>query len=308
MELTAEAPGGDWRGRFLVPVYRARAGERLLASGASVCNFGHQIAAHPRPASVSSPLEALFLEQLPTIRRIAGAVARRNGLRGDEVEDWISTLLLRFVEQDYEMLGKFRGESTIATYLTVVVAMLFRDYRVQRWGRWRPSAAALRQGVLAVRLETLVHRDGMPLAEAAERLRTSGETTSSDAELARLLGTLPVRGPLRPREVAIEPVADHLGDLVPRDRLDVLDAEERTTRAERASAEALAELPAEDQVIVRLRYWEGLSVADVARALGVEQKPLYRRIERSLGHLRRRLEARGITRDEARAVLEDAGL
>ena len=78
---------------------------------------------------------------------------------------------LRFIENDYAAIRKFRGESSLGTYLTVVVAMLVRDYRVQRWGRWRPSAAARRLGDVAVRLETLVRRNGQAVHEAAETLR-----------------------------------------------------------------------------------------------------------------------------------------
>ncbi|HEV2146432.1 MAG TPA: hypothetical protein VGR37_03360, partial [Longimicrobiaceae bacterium] len=152
-------------------------------------------------------LEALFLENLGWIERVAASICRRHGFGGDDAEDFASWARLRIVEDDYAVLRKFRGESSVTTYLTVVVAMLFRDYRVSRWGRWRPSAAARRHGRLAVRLETLVHRDGYRLEQAGELLRTTGETDLSERELAELLARLPARSPTRPVEVGPDPLA-----------------------------------------------------------------------------------------------------
>jgi RNA polymerase sigma factor (sigma-70 family) len=252
-----------------------------------------------------SELEALFLEHLSAIERIVAALCRRYGLTGDNAAELGSWVKLRLVENDYAVLAKFRGESSLTTYLTVVIAMLFRDYRVERWGRWRPSAAAQRNGALAVRLETLVRRDGYSLDQAGQLLRTSGETTLSDRELARLLAELPGREPLRPTEVGAEPLADLPARAGADDRLVRGEARADRQAADEAVAQALTRLTPEDQLIVRMRFWEGLSVADVARGLGVPQKPLYRRIEHALSALRRHLEAAGVSRERARAILNE---
>jgi RNA polymerase sigma factor for flagellar operon FliA len=90
------------------------------------------------------------------------------------------------------------------------------------------------------------------------------------------------------------------------------DADDFVSEAEsdeqgRAVERALHQLPAEDQVMLRLRFWEGLSVADVARGLGVPQKPLYRRIERVLGQMRNLLEQSGLSAENVRAALAEWG-
>jgi DNA-directed RNA polymerase specialized sigma24 family protein len=54
-----------------------------------------------------------------------------------------------------------------------------------------------------------------------------------------------------------------------------------------------------------MRYWEGTSVADIARALGLPQKPLYRRLERALAALRAALEAAGVSRHRTAACLAE---
>jgi RNA polymerase sigma factor (sigma-70 family) len=243
-------------------------------------------------------LEALFLEHLAHIDRIAGALARRNGLRGDDAEDFVSWVRLRLVENDYEVLRKFRGESALGTYLTVVVAMLARDYRNSRWGRWRPSMEARRRGPLAVRLETLVHRNGHPLAQAAELLRTSGETRLSDRELASLLAALPARQPLRPIELGQNALDDEAATGSAETSLDADERNASLLAASKVLESALQTLGAEDRAIVRMRFWSESSVAEISRGLGVEQKPLYRRIDRLLARLRAHLAAAGVDREK----------
>ena len=249
--------------------------------------------------------ESTFLQHLVQIDRIAAKMARLQGLSGDDAADMSSWVRLKLVENDYAAFRKFRGESAISTYLTVVIAMLARDYRVQRWGRWRPSAAARRNGNIAVRLEALVHRQGYRLHQAAEILRTSGETRLSDREVAGLFARLPSRQPLRPRDVG----PDSLGSLPASATADALvdtEAVEREqSRAHETLDRVMTDLPAEDRVLLRMRFWENLSVAEIARGLHVDQKPLYRRIDRLLTVLRERLTANGVTREQISELLNE---
>ncbi|WP_420128554.1 RNA polymerase sigma factor [Longimicrobium sp.] len=253
--------------------------------------------------------EALFLANLEWIERSAASLCRRYGLGGDEAKDVCSWVKLKIIEDDYAPIRKFRGDSSIRTYLVVVVASLFRDYRAGHWGRWRPSAAALRAGPLAVRLETLVYRDGSTLDQAARTLRESPQPDlqkakeMTDGELARMLAELPVRGPLRPYEAGEAPL-----DAIPA----VSSAEERVAQQESdqtrrsvfgALERVMGRLPEEDRLILQLVYWQGLSIADVARVRSLPQKPLYRRIERILGQLRRELPAEGVQQEQLREFL-----
>lgn len=246
-------------------------------------------------------LEALFVSHLPVVEKILGAVCRRHGLSGDAADEFGGWAKLRLVENEYAVLAKFRGESSLPTYLTVVLSMLFREYRVQEWGRWRPSAVAKRAGAFSIRLESLVARDGMTVAAAGQLLRTAGETTLSDRELADLVAQFPRRTPLRPVQ-AIEPPVTVEGP----ERADqIVDAEESAAESaatRRALDVALETLPPEDRLIVRLHYMESMSVADIARGLALPQKPLYRRLERALGVLRAGLERAGLSRERARRL------
>jgi RNA polymerase sigma factor (sigma-70 family) len=252
------------------------------------------------------PAERLLLEHLPWIERAGAALARRHGLAGDEADDFLSWARMRLLEDDCAILRKFRGECAATTYLTVVLATLFRNWRVREWGKWRASAAAKREGPLAVRLEAMVRRDGFRLEEAGERLRTAGATTLSDRELAALLARLPEHAPSRPlsagdEALAAVPAATGAADAA------VLaeEAGARRGEAEAALRRAVERLAPRDQVVFRLRFWEGLSVAQIARGLGVPQKGLYRRIERALARMRRDLERGGVSREQVRELLAE---
>ncbi len=242
--------------------------------------------------SVQMDAKGIFLDQLGLIERIIASMARRHALVGDDADDFASWTKAKLIEHEYAILRKFQGRSSISTYLTVVIANLFRDYRTQHWGRWRPSVAAKRLGALAVRLETLLYRDGYTLAQAIEVLRSSGGADASEGEISDLAARIPAR--VRTSEVdetllaSVEAVQAADGELWLSERM------RDWERARSILEQALANLPVEDQLILRLRFWEGFTVAEIARALKLEQKPLYRRIDGDLQRLRTLLEADGV--------------
>ena len=249
--------------------------------------------------------EARFLEELPRLERSIAALCRRCGHRGDDADDVASWLKARLIEHDYQALRKFRGDSELATYLTTVTRMLYRDWVVQQHGRWRPSAEAQRQGTVAMQLERLVYRDGLTLANGIEQLRTMRVTDLSDRRLVAIFRSLPAREPLRPRAVDAETI-DVLPDATSADDLVVREeARQHRSVADAALDGALNELETEDRVLIRLRFWEGLSIADVARALALPQKPLYRRLERLFVRLRERLVAQGVSSAAVRELLDE---
>jgi RNA polymerase sigma factor (sigma-70 family) len=249
-------------------------------------------------------LEALFLEHLDWIDRVASIACSKQGVWGAEAEDFTAWVRMKLMEDDYAVLGRFRGDSELKTYLASVVARYFISYIRTLRGRWRPSAAAERLGPPATDLEQLVRREGYTVEQAGEKLRTAGRTTLSDGELARMLNRIPVRDPLRPVEVEPELVLDATPGASHADER-VVAEETETRRAEMLGAlrQALAELEPEEQLIVRMHFADGLSLADVARAMHLEQKPLYRRVERLRTRLRTLLESAGLRGDDVRGLL-----
>jgi len=83
-------------------------------------------------------------------------------------------------------------------------------------------------------------------------------------------------------------------------------AEDRMALARRIATvvrTAMASLPPEDRLVFRMRFEGRMSVADISRALYIEQKPLYRRLQRMLLMLRKSLEQAGIQEEEVNEVL-----
>lgn len=236
-----------------------------------------------------------FEANLPLVERLLASVASRNGMFGDDAAEFASWARLRLIDNDYAVLAKFRGRARFTTYLNTVVHNLFRDYRTHKWGKWRPSAAARRLGDDAVLLETLVHRDGHEGSTAIRIARENFGVGRSQDELEQLLGSVAGRPP-RQREVsdaALERVG-HLDGTESR----VKDQEKAALAqaAEAALAAALAQINAEDRLILQLRFEQGWTLAKVARSLRLDQKGLYRRVRGLMTELRVELEARGVDR------------
>jgi RNA polymerase sigma factor for flagellar operon FliA len=240
--------------------------------------------------------ERTFLDNLALIDRVIGIIARRHALSDSEAEEFASWTRARIIDANYAILRKFGGRSSLGTYLSVVISNLFLDYRNSVWGRWRPSAAALRLGPLAVRIEEMLYRDGYSMREAIGVLQSCG-VTLSDADLARITTRIPVRE--KPSQVGLEKV----------DTADPSELKARYTSSPEdaeivaAVRGALEQLSAEDQVIVRMHFWDDISVADIARRLRVEQKPLYRKLDAIQKKLQAVLVSRGVDRQRVAEIL-----
>jgi RNA polymerase sigma factor (sigma-70 family) len=247
-----------------------------------------------RDSSKASNPETLFLESLPVIDRMVSMLGNRNGLNESDTEEFGSWARAKLIESDYAVFRKFGGRSALSTYLSVVLANLLKDYRNSRWGRWRPSATAKRLGPLAIRFETLVYRDGHPAREAVEVLKAKG---AAEAEIKTFAIRIPPRAPVR--VVSLDSASETL-----------VQAPERQSEESELPgmvAAAVAELSPEDQIVVRMRFWDDFTVADIARTLGIEQKPLYRRLEAIQAALGASLARRGLDRGRVAEILAQAG-
>lgn len=244
--------------------------------------------------------EQLFVAELPLIERVVAWVCARRGLRGADAEDFASTVKLRFIENEYEVLGRFEGRSSLQTYVTAVVQRLYLDFQIQRFGKWRPSAEARRLGPLALQLECLLYRDGLTFDEARGVMQTDRGVAASRETLFDLSLKLP-------RRVSRKHVSTAEVDLPePAVRPSPAEQAERRAAAERTFEglrRALGRLPARDRLVLRMHVEGGLSVADVARALGEDQKALYRKRDGLLKRLRADLEAEGVHRGDVHDLL-----
>jgi RNA polymerase sigma factor for flagellar operon FliA len=242
----------------------------------------------------------MFLDQLEVINQVTAFVCRRNHLSAADSEDVASHVRLKLMEDDYAILRKFRGLSSLRTFLSVTIQRIFLDYRTAAWGKWRPSAEARRSGAIAILLEQLLGRDGYGFEEAFEILTTNHKIGMSREAVAQMAARLPVRVRRRFEK------EDALADIPAAGGADAIVIEEQehihARRLGQALDTVLSVMPAQDRLVLRLRFEDGRSVADIASMLRLDQKPLYRRLDRLFQDLRRQLEARGIMADDVRQL------
>ena len=250
-------------------------------------------------ANSGQELERTFLSALAMIDRIIALQTRRHALDPADADEYAAWAKARIIDSEYAVLRKFGGRSSLQTYLTAVLVNLFRDYRNMCWGRWRPSAAAKRFGPIAIRLEELLYREAHPLREAGEILRSSG-VQLSDAELAALAARIPSR-PVA-RELSIQD-SDNVVATIPDPSTQQPETDPEHESLGITLRSLLHDLTPEDALIVKMRFWNGMSVADIARSLHLTQKPLYRRIEAIQGKMRTALKARGVDQEIASEFL-----
>jgi len=248
---------------------------------------------------------ALLEANLDLIERVIRFTARRQRLDESECEEFASIVKLKLIEDDYAVMRKFQGRCQLRTFITIVVQRMLLDYRIHHWGKWHASAEAKRLGDLAVELEQLLHRDGRSLDEALPVLLARDPTATRES-LETLARRLPERRARR-----------RMVDLTEADDIPLEDsAEENVLQAERhktsqrlsqAMRVALSGLDQHDRLLLQLRFESRLTTAQIARSMQIEQKMLYRRMEKLLRDLRTELERAGIDRREAADLIGREG-
>ncbi|MBY0492571.1 MAG: hypothetical protein K2Y23_00020 [Cyanobacteria bacterium] len=246
--------------------------------------------------------EANFLAALPVIDDVTGKVCRRHRLSATEADDFTQQVRLHFIERNYEVLRKFEGRCALPTYINVVVQRVFLDFRNQMWGRWRPSTEARRLGKTAILIERCVVRDGWTIDQTIEMLRVNHQI-ELDARLRAFCDTLSGRGPSR--RLVPEDEAAEIPNPGPGADDNVLKAERDflAKRVQAALDRARQDLPAIQQLIVKMLFEDGVAISDIARALHLVQRPLYRTVDQIKKTIRVAMEAEGISRADIDALL-----
>lgn len=227
---------------------------------------------------------------LALLSAVVRQVARRHRLPAHDADDFAQSVHLRLLERHYDLFHRFTGGSSLRTYLTTAVTRLLLDWRNATYGKWRPSAWAVRTGHTAIALDRLINRDGYTAGEAVEHLRTT--TAEPVAHLELLADHLPRRS--RRRMVPLDD-ACHMPAPGADETSMARQARRNVVRGRRIVATTLRQLSPEDRQLLRARYLQGASVQMIARRLAVDPGALYRRCDRVLRTLRQRLASDGVT-------------
>jgi RNA polymerase sigma factor for flagellar operon FliA len=247
--------------------------------------------------------ESFFLDNLSLVERVIAFVCRKYGLAGADAEDFASAAKLKLIEDDYAVLRKFERKSSLSTYLTIVIQRHYLDQKIHEWGKWRPSMRARQGGDAAIFLERLISRDGLGIAEASTIVRQ--KFTELDARaLETLTASIVVRQPRRLAKVErTEEMREPASEASAENELLSGEREVAARRASEVLSRELDRLPAEDRLIMKLRFIDAMKVSTIARMLHADQKQLYRRIDRLVATLREALLAAGVAMSDIGEML-----
>jgi RNA polymerase sigma factor (sigma-70 family) len=208
-------------------------------------------------------------------------VIRRQLADEDRATDCFVHVCGALSDDNFHRLRSFRcdGPASFKSWLVAVVANLSIDWRRKERGRARPPRCVARLPELDQQVYRRVYMRGMSRAQCVEELapRYPGLTEAGVAEInARLFALLTPhqRWQLSARGPASRPVAcgEESGDDDP--ALHVAgpgpgpEDLAASLQEQRRLREALAQLPAAQRLLLRLRYEQDLTLAEVARLTG----------------------------------------
>jgi RNA polymerase sigma-B factor len=208
---------------------------------------------------------------------LAEYLARRFSNRGEPLDDLVqvaSVGLLKAVDRfDPERAVEF---STYATH--TIVGELKRHFRDKGWAVRAPR----RMQELYLRLGKIVSTLSQELGRSPTIQELAAEAEVSDEEVLEALEAgqayrfASLDAP-SPNDEGGDTMAAHLGSVDP----GMVDAEHRA-----ALSPLISKLPEREQMILHLRFFEGLTQSEIAARLGISQMHVSRLLARSLAQLR----------------------
>lgn len=249
----------------------------------------------------------LLSDHLDVVGDAVRFVAARHHLSRDMAEELRSRVMLHLVTHDYAVLRQWRRECSLHTYLVTVITRVFLDYRNQEWGKAKPPALARRLGPVALLLWRLTHRKRLSFDEAVQTMQADHAVTESREALWAIFAQLPVASGRYFVDVSELAHAEQPGG----DADILVNGAARQAlagRVEAALGQALAGLEPEDRLILKLFFTDGLSRAQIARGLQLDQQRLYPRFLALIGRLREALTAQGVSVDDVRDIIGAANL
>ncbi|MDQ1396671.1 MAG: polymerase sigma-B factor [Acidimicrobiaceae bacterium] len=208
---------------------------------------------------------------------LAEYLARRFSNRGEPLDDLVQVASVGLLKA----VDRFEPERAIefSTYAThTVVGELKRHFRDKGWAVRAPRRMQelyLRLGkVIATLSQELGRSPTIP--ELAAEAQVSEEEVLEALEAGQAYRFASLDAP-SPGEDDNESMSAHLGH----DDPELAGAEQRATLSP-----LIARLPAREQTILHLRFFEGLTQSEIAVRLGISQMHVSRLLARSLAQLR----------------------
>jgi hypothetical protein len=254
--------------------------------------------------------ERLYYEYFETIGEIVAFVSRN--LSTLDAEEFDICVKEKLCSDEFRRIRGFEGRNraSFRTFLTAVINNLFKDFLDHIWGKFRPTEGAKRRGKDAVLLERLL-REKYSFEEAFEIMRTDNGLMISRNDFEELARHVNPR--LRLRVEAGNLPETTVSEENPEDLAILRQMLERYCALLRQLQQTCQDLDVEDALIVKFRFHDGRTTAEIEDLLGVKRsrrpgKSAARRLERLTNDLRASLESAGFSAADVKAFLANPGL
>jgi RNA polymerase sigma-B factor len=212
---------------------------------------------------------------LPLARRLARRYARSS----DSYEELVQVASLALVHA-VDRFDPEVGSSFDAFAIPTILGELKRHLRDTRWALHVPRELQERAQAVAAQRDrlTVVLRRVPTIAEVADSLGLDIEETIRASAALNGLDALSLDAPAAGDPTADEALIDWVGDV---------EHGYETVEDLEALAPAMARLPRRDRMVLRLRFLDDMTQAQIADVLGVSQMHVSRILRRSIEKLRR---------------------
>ena len=298
---TLSAEGGA-----LLRRYDGRASLQSYLQFVAVEVFSRRIQALLRtePSRGWTILEAFFSREITRqICSVAGS-PRQLAEMGATPEDVQQDLALELGADGFRRLRAYDGRGSFAGFVRRVVRNLCLDWRRKQTGRRRLPKAVERMGELAQRAYELMEWNDCTEDDVRDHLRGSAPDQEIQEAVRRVTETGTLHRPLRRRvpagsglELEREPATS--SPSTPEQLLLQEEKGAQRGRLLRLVEQVVARLPAQQQLYVRLRFFEEppLTPRQIAEALGLKEADVYRMRQDVVTSLRVEMARSGVDRE-----------
>jgi RNA polymerase sigma factor (sigma-70 family) len=230
----------------------------------------------------------------------------------------LSSQVLDTLQQDnYRVLREFKGNAQLTTYLTAIISRRAVDMIRKKLGRGREKERAKDLGNIGLLLYQRVIKDGYPLRDVYDELRADGNFPGALEELEAMLRKIKGKNPGSHQLGAANgnngtsavkngTSINEEEYVIPDTKSDpqvLLMEKQRQQEIHRVIRDMIAPLSGEERLLLRMRFRvhedeKSGSVEQIANALGVTPKAVYKRITRLMKKCRQQLDRRGVRINE----------
>ncbi len=261
-----------------------------------------------------------YIEQ--QCRKIIHRKIKMNPLNPDQLEieientalELINTVMDKLQANGFKILRQFNGKSKITTYMTTVISRTFVDQLRSKIGRNRDRERAEKLGPLGKQIYQLRHVEKLEREQVIRRIQEDIDQTAKAAEIDSMIDRIDAALKTKNLSTAVttgSPIK--AGMKLPDDKIVVPDPgkgpeetlllSEKKVKHRQAISHLLDQLSTEERFVLKNRFYQDdlplkLRIEAISRALNMEKRNVYKKIDRLLKKCKKMLMEQGLDINE----------